>query len=268
MRIPLPANKKNVRIIVAGDVHGLYADMQVVEVIRKVLHNTYVDFFVQVGDLLDMEVISRYVKGRAKEENKYTLLEEYAHTEKNIVHPWSKAACNKNPKAKSIYMTGNHCSGISGRLGDWLASHPQFQGLVEPNVHIDFEKYNGYYFDTWGTNELIDIGPISFTHGNYTNMHHAHKMANEYMRNIVYGHLHDFSRAYKRRHADDGDMYFMAQCAGLVAKKQQGYVGKRPTNWHQGFLDIQLNAKTNYFTINPVHITDGYCLFEGKEFSA
>lgn len=267
MRIPIPQNKKNIRIIVAGDVHGLYADMQVVEVIRKVLADNYVDFFVQVGDLLDMEVISRYIRG-AKDEMKYTLLEEYAHTEKNIVHPWSKAATRKNPNAKSIYMTGNHCSGMSGRLGDWLARNPQFQGLVEPHNHIDFEKYNGYYFDTWGTNELIDIGPISFTHGNYTNIHHAHKMAQEYMRNIVYGHLHDFSRAYKRRHADDGNMYFMAQCAGLVAQKEQGYVGKKPTNWHQGFLDINLNSKTNYFTINPVHVTDGYCILNGKEYSA
>lgn len=266
MRIPTP-NKKIVRMIVAGDVHGMHMDLEVVKVIRKVVEDTYIDFFIQVGDLLDMSVISRYVRG-PKDAMEYSLIEEYKYTEKNFVHPISKAAIKKNPNCRSIFLTGNHCSGISGRLGDWLAKNPQFQGLVEPHNHIDFGKYNGYYFDTWGNNELIDIGPISFTHGNYTNIHHAYKMAQEYMRNIVYGHLHDFSRAYKRRHADDGDMYFMAQCAGLVAKKQQGYVGKRPTNWHQGFLDIQLNTKTNYFTINPIHITDGYCIFNSKEYSA
>ena len=84
-------------------------------------------------------------------------------------------------------LEGNH----EHRAHHHLMKFPHLRGLIEPERVLGLWEKKIKYIPSWSTGQVLTIGKANFTHGDYTNMHHAKKMVEAYEDNIFYGHVHD-----------------------------------------------------------------------------
>lgn len=144
-----------------------------------------------------------------------------------------------------------------------IDENPELDGLLDLDVNLKFEE-RGINFLRY--NECYSIGKIAFTHGTYTNQHHALKHAEKFGRSIAYGHLHDIQMAISVSPIDVEDKH-LGICLGCLAKVNPAFMKNRPSNW-QHCVGVGLVRSSGDFNIDPIVISRGIASYAGKTFKS
>ena len=247
--------KKVRNALVVADHHGYNYAPKVLSIQCKIARIIKPDYLVFLGDQIDATGISKFT---AKEfsEGALDTVNEIEFFRNKIFNPLVEAS----PRAKIIWTRGNH---DGKRFVDFLLK------LKEKGFLEQFNHYNNLLnikkqfpeVDVYDYNQCARIGRLYFTHGEYHNMHHTHKHAIVYGKNVMYGHLHThdektvISKATNKIHAG-----ISIPCS---CKLDMEYIKNRSHSWVQGCAVVQFTPSGDYFH-HVIKIINNRTIFRGR----
>ncbi len=249
---------KETKIFVIPDVHLPNEDKKAVACALQVLRWYKPHTVVLLGDVLDLESVSHWLKDKRKASEGLRLEHEFAA---------GNAFLDKiTPHCRRlVYITGNH----ERFLEDAIERNPEFDGIIDLDKNLKFAErrkkgteivYLPKYGDCW------NLGKLWFTHGMFTGQHHASKHVLAYGRSIVYGHVHDVQSFVKVSPIDVDDKH-IAISLGCLAKKNPHYMRSRPNNWTHA-CGPGLVRSDGTFNLDAVIISNGVASYAGRTFKA
>ena len=216
--------------IVISDTQCPFQDAKTLIAVEKYMATKKWDYLIYIGDFLDYFTISRFNEGKPGLVEGRTILKELAEGKK-VLERQIAIVRKKNPHCKVVYLEGNH----EARAYDFVARFPHLKGIIEPEIVLEFKKNDVDYIKSWSTDSVLTIGKAMFTHGRYTNQHHAKKMVEAYEDNVFYGHVHDCN-SYNKTARGTGKTK-VGQSLGCLCKYPEDvdYTKGSPSNWQQAF---------------------------------
>lgn len=244
-------------VLVVPDLHCPYQDQQAVETVLKI--NKYVkpDVTVLLGDVIEAEGVSKYIKESVAARAISDLGKEF--------DSFNALFDKLTTYSSEVLITkGNHCA----RLLEYADQHPEVSSLVnfEKNIYLKERRKAGKRIRICEYNEALNIGKLWFTHGTYTGDNAAKKMVMAYQRSIIFGHTHSVSCASWVSPIDVRDKH-TAYNLGCLCSQNPGFMKNKPNAWSHacGIAYVQDNGCFNFYTIG---IFDGVAVFNGKVFSS
>lgn len=176
------------------------------------------------GDIMDFACVSHWNKDNKLAQKQQPLLKDYYDSFQNdILNPIRTAA---GSECAIIYILGNHEDFINRLIQEFPNGVGYFE--VENNVK-EVDVFIPYRMD-----RFFKFGDIHFLHGYTTTMHHAKKVAQDYMRNVRYGHSHTIQSHTITTAIDNKPI--MAQSCGCWCRRGADYMKNRPNTWQNAIL--------------------------------
>jgi len=229
-RMELPPIRKNSqntieKAIVLPDIQVPYHDKKTLSVVEDYMKDHDWDYYICLGDVLDMDFISDYNKRKIKlREGKrfykdYEIGYEILKRHRNIV----------GDDCKMYLIEGNH----EDRVNRYIEQYPQFEEMIEVPKNLRLDELNIEWIPFESEGEILEIGNAVFIHGKYTNKYHAKKHVNRYGKNVYYGHTHNVQLFSKVKHGADKTLE--GHSLGCLCEYDQQYKEGDPDNWQQAF---------------------------------
>jgi predicted phosphodiesterase len=239
------------KALVIPDVQAPFADFFSIQAVEKYMKDHTWDYLIYLGDFLDYFTISRFNEGSPGTIEGRTIMKEL-EVGKKIFERQIEIVRSKNPKCEVIYLEGNH----ERRAYDWTARNPHLRGLIEPENALQFEKNKVKYVRSWSESEIFNIGKAYFSHGRYTNQHHAKKMVENFEENIFYGHTHDCNSFNKTSAATGKTKVGQSMGCLCLYPKDVDYTKGAPKNWQQSFGVFHFYGTAGHFNYYLVRLFD------------
>lgn len=216
--------------------------------IRDFIKDWQPDIIILLGDFLNLDCVSHWIKDKKRLVEGQRLKQEYAlgNYELNLIK-------ESAPEAKIVYCIGNHSDWIE----QYLDKHPEMEGLIELKDHIKG-------VDEWvELNKLYKVGKLYYTHGLYTNEFHAKKTVMALGCSVLYGHEHGM-QSYGMVSPQNKQGH-IAKSIGCLCKDILPYMKNKPNKWINGFnyAYIRQDGSFNDYT---VVITNNHFTAEGKTY--
>ena len=165
---------------------------------------------------------------------------------------------NKMFETDFHFIIGNH-----EERGQWYVNkNPEMAKFVD--VRKDLGLYDLCETIT-DFNDFIQIGELAYTHGWYWNKYHANKTMEEFVGNIIYGHVHHFQSTSKNKHFAKEE--YIAQSIGCLTDRYPEWKGNKPTRFQNGFAVIEYQSDGKFNAI-PLAIIDGSFSYGGYTWKA
>jgi predicted phosphodiesterase len=216
------------KIIAAGDFHFPFCNEKALVVFEKHLGREKWDHLVLGGDILDFSYLSKYSIGNLRSVEGKRIMKDYEEVNKHLDR-WDKLA----GKAKKHFIIGNH----DLRVEKYINANPNLEGLIELETCLRLKERGYNIVRNYPAGEVLKLDNILFIHGTYHNQFHAKKHLDSYDSSIIYFHTHTFQSFCKVRFDKKG--YKIAQAVGALCDLEQEYMGKRPSAWINGFVEIK-----------------------------
>jgi hypothetical protein len=209
------------------------------------------DWWVQLGDLGDWNVISSHNKNNLKAVEGQTIKR-------------SADACNagldciqtnvrrkaKDPLSAEVLITGNHCA----RLRVWSNAQPNLEGLLDYPTLMRVQERGLTYVDYWDKHEIWTRGEANFGHGHYLGPTGPARHLRDYGFNFIYGHDHSVNMSPLKTH---GKGTRMAITMGCLETVNPGWLRGKPNQWQNAFGTIYVRKEDGMFNLYPSLIFDG-----------
>ena len=121
-----------IKAIIRTDTHIPYEDKKTIEVIRKFERDNKFDYWIHLGDLVDLNELSRFNEEAPRRKTEKTMetfkrANEYLDIEQEIIR-------KNNKDAKFVLLEGNH----EFRVETFMDKFPELTGLleIEKNLHL------------------------------------------------------------------------------------------------------------------------------------
>jgi len=215
-------------VLVTPDLQEPYEDRRSVDAVLKFASDHKWDHWIDLGDRLDFDFISRFSYGIPRLVAEKSFQRQYDYSNKSLDR-WVQAVRCKNKKAKISQIEGNH----DARVEHYIDKTPESEGILEvpTQLHLKERKIDWIPFATKG--KTLRLGKATFLHGLYANEYHAKKHVLRYMTSVFYGHVHDlqsYSLVKQSKHTP-----IVGQSLGCLCDLEQEWMKGRPHNWQQGF---------------------------------
>lgn len=219
------------KIIAAGDFHFPFVDQKALAVFEDRLGQEKWEHFIIGGDLIDFDYLSKYSIGNLRAVEGKRIMNDYKKVNQTL-DKWDKLL---GKKTKKHFLIGNH----DDRVRKYVDANPNLEGLIELEVILRLKErgYNVVY--CYPHNDVLQIRDILFVHGVYHNNYHAKKHLESFDSSIIYFHTHTFQSHCKVRFRKNEVK--IAQAVGCMCDLEQEYMGKRPSAWINGFVEIKLD---------------------------
>jgi hypothetical protein len=254
--------KDGYRLLVLPDIQFPYHDIRSIRAILKYLKDApKFDEVLQVGDFMDFSYISKWTAGNMRFLEGKRFLEDYKKC--NLFLDELQSALRKNNRhIKFTMLQGNH----DIRPEKYMDFHPEMAGMLEMETNLRFKERGITYHKTWNTFETYKIGHAEFIHGGYITKYHAAKMVEQYQAPIFYGHTHDIM-SFPMTNRSKNKAY-VGQSLGCLCVYDMDYMGKKPSNWQQGFAEFVFDkhGMFNYYITRIFN--HSFIHFNGKTYSA
>ena len=214
--------------VAVTDTHGKDHDPALWAGICAYMADIRVDYLLHLGDLLNLDGISRFAEDVPEYRMSWPVAEEAA-LGRGLLDKALAAARRKNKDCKAVLIQGNH----EARLDKYVLHHPELKGLLDTEALLGLKQRKVKYVPFDNTGEVYKIGNAAFIHGRYLNKYHPFTHADKYCLKIYYGHTHDMMRFTKPKW-DLGDVD-SGQSLGCTCKLKLDYRKGLPDNWEQGF---------------------------------
>lgn len=199
-----------------------------------------------LGDYLDCESVSHWLKDKARILENKRLLKEYELGNREL--DYLAQFC-----PKITYIEGNHENWVE----QYIDHNPSTEGLLEVKKCLNLEARGIKYVKL---NHLYKIGKLYFTHGIFATKYHASKHLAAYGASIMYGHTHNAQTAQMSMQMIKP---VMAYGLGCLCSHSPYYLHNRPCNWIDQFAVVEFDEKGN-FNVTPINITNHQFIYAGK----
>jgi hypothetical protein len=249
---------KPVKALVLPDMQLPYIDKKTVKNVLKYASEHYWDICLQLGDFMDWDFISKWTADNARKTEGRRFSDEFAMANK-FLDEFVAAVRNKNKNCKIVILQGNH----DYRVEVVMDKTPSYAGMLEMETNLRFKERKIDYWKYWETRRPYKIGHAWFIHGEYYGNNHAKKTAENFHRNVFYGHTHD-RMGYTKTTVGDDSVY--CESLGTLSIRDLDYMGKKPSNWMQCFsvFYFQPNGNFNHYVTNIVN--HEFTSVEGKHY--
>lgn len=237
------------RLLVLPDMHVPVHDRKALSAVLKYAKDESFDEVIQIGDFMDMMVVSSHEKENARGLEGMRLEADYK-LGREILDGITKAVQVKNSKCKRVLLEGNH----EYRIERFIDKYPGFEGLVEIEKGLELTVSGWKWVRAWSKGDIYGVGNLFFTHGRYHNDHHAKTHATRYAVNLIYGHVHSIQTYSLPRFGSNKAV--IARSIGCLCNLNQGYMRGAPTAWQQAVADIWVDY-SGRSTISLIEISDG-----------
>jgi hypothetical protein len=215
------------RVLCTPDLQYPYSEKRAVEALLKYASDNWWDEWVDLGDRIDFDFISKHTKGYPRLQWGKRLHNTYDDAKRELDR-WLQAIRNKNPKCKATWIQGNH----EYRIDRYVDEHPEVEGLIEVPVQMGLKERNVLWVPYWEKGETYRIGKATFLHGRWINEFHAKKHVLAFMTSVVYGHTHQlqsYSLIKQSKHTPLEGLSLGCLC------EEMSYMRGAPTNWDRAF---------------------------------
>lgn len=237
------------KVIVTPDAQLPYEDPVAMSAVEQYAADNHFDEWVDLGDFLDLDFLSRHNEGKHRLNAGKFLSEHYAYG-REVLNRRLKILRSNNPKAKFTLLEGNH----DFRPEAFADKNPAMQGLIEVEAGLELEEKRVDFIRCWRDGTVYRVGKMLYTHGLYISRYHAAKMVETWCDNITYGHTHDVMQFPKIMHGRD--KVIVGQSLGCLCRYDQSYIKENPKNWQQAF-GIYYFFPSGHFTYYVPRIIDG-----------
>lgn len=252
--------KQNTRFFVWPDTHLPYHDPVAVDLALKILGWFEPHVVVILGDFLDCAPVSHWLKENRKSSEGLRLAKDFALGNRLLDDIVNISGCEK-----LVFLEGNHEAWIDHAIN----KNPELEGLIDLDIGLKFKerRENGLSLVHLKYGKVWNLGKhLYFTHGTYTNMHHAKKHVESYGRSIVYGHVHDVSSYVKVSPIDIEDKH-IGLSMGCLSSKNPEFMRNRPNNWVHA-VGVGTVRKDDTFSVEPIILAGGQATVGKESFRA
>jgi len=245
------------KVLIIPDMHVPSHDVKTLRVVERFMAEHRWDEYVNLGDLMDFDMISRFNAETFRKLEGKRILKEYDEANRILDRHQSIVRAN-NKQAKFTLLQGNH----DFRMEVLIDKAPQFEGMLEVEKNLRLAERGIKWVKSWSEGEMHKIGKLHFAHGMYTTKYHAEKMTANYGINIAYGHTHDVMSYEKTTRGNINPI--MAMSLGYLADPSKlTYMRNRPNNWSQaiGVAEVRGNGDFNLY---PIRIINHRFSYAGK----
>ncbi len=246
--------------IIVPDIHASVRgehDADALATVAEFMESRRFDGYLNLGDLIDFSIISSHNIGNLKAVEGGRILEEYRVADA-ILTQHEKIIRTNNPKAKMVYLEGNH----EYRIQRYIEAHPELEGMLEVDKVLNLAKRRIDWVRSWSKGELFRLGNCSFHHGLFCNDTHAKKMVQRFGRSILYGHTHDL-QIYSS-HGYPADNVLIGASLGCLCRIPQQYLRGAPTRWAQAITIFEYDTSRGDFWFHPIRLNNHKIIFDGR----
>jgi predicted phosphodiesterase len=162
------------KVFVIGDLHFPYASKKHVHQVLAAIKKERPTHVVQVGDLLDQYVFSKYPRSLS------ITPKEDAELGVEMAKEFWKQVKKRAPRAKCFQLLGNHDLRLAKRIMDKL---PELEGIYRP---LDMYQFSGVT-TLKSDREYLKLDGVIYVHGWYSA---SFRHAEHFNLPTVHGHLH------------------------------------------------------------------------------
>lgn len=237
------------KVIIIPDAHLTDETPKDYSAIKPFIKMFKPDKIILLGDFMDVSSLSAwdYDKKRKMEGRRFKNEISIANIELNYL----AKHCNE-----IIYLEGNH----EDRIERYLDKNPEMEGMIEVQSQLRLRERGIKWVKM---NDLYKLGDMYFTHGMYTNIHHARKHLQALGCNICYGHTHTTQTALQNMAMQKP---YMAYALGTLGDKAPDFMKNRPCNWINQAAIFYYDTKTGHFNLYPINIIKGKFIWNGIEY--
>lgn len=230
------------RWIILPDMQVKYEDKRSVAAVEQYMGSRRWDGYLNLGDFLDFNEISRHVKGKpgAVTENVADTFE----AGRVILKRHAQIMRKNNVESRMVLLQGNH----DYRAVSYAEEFPHLKKHLDVPTNLGLAELRIEWVKSWEKGKLFKIGNAHFLHGNYINKYHAAKMVDAYGVCVYYGHTHDVMFFPKMTKGNGQTLE--GGSLGCLCDYKQSYMKGRPSNWIQAVstLYVQPNGNFNLYT--------------------
>jgi hypothetical protein len=215
-----------------------YEDKRSLAAVEKYMAAHRWDGYLNLGDFLDFNELSSYVKGRPG-----AVREDVADTfeaGRVILRRHARIIHTRNVLARMVLFQGNH----DYRAVSYAEEHPGLRGQLDVPKNLGLAELGIEWIESWEKGKLFKLGNAYFLHGNYINKYHAAKMVDQYGVCVYYGHTHDVM-SFPKMTKGNG-LTLEAGSLGCLCRYDQSYMMGKPSNWQQAVTTFYLRPGGNY----------------------
>jgi|SRR5579862_2378384 len=184
--------------------------------------------WLQIGDLLDLDELSRYHAG---EEGSLDDLESSWEAGNRFLDRHQRIIRRGCRNARFVLLEGNHdFRAYDAAQKDY---NKRFRSHLNYEKQLKLKERGIKWVRSWKEGDVFRLGKATFTHGLYTNQYHAKKMVTNFGDCIYYGHTHDVMEMPQTQRGKDKTI--VGKSLGCLCDYSQAYLKGRPTNWQQAF---------------------------------
>jgi hypothetical protein len=231
------------RLVALPDMHLPYEDKLTMAAVEAYLADNWWDEWLQLGDFMDLDYISRHTKDNLKLISAKTFEHDFENANRFLDRHLA-AVSKKNTRVKKTLLEGNH----DFRLEVIAEKDPRMAGMLDLAKNLRFEERGINFHRFWKHKETYRVGDAHFAHGKYCTKYHAQKMVEAYGSSVFYGHTHDVQSYTPVLY---GEKRIIGQSLGHLAEYRQHYVGADPTAWQQAFGEFHFfpDGDFSYYVI-------------------
>jgi len=177
-----------------------------------------------LGDILTLDAVSSYNKGKPGQEAACWTLAESWSNGRELVSWLCLQARTQNPKCEVVYCEGNH----EARARAYKDKFPVLGTLCDVPTQLELKRHAVKWVPEGEVDRLRDA---MFTHGWYWGMNHARQTALTAPTHIYYGHTHDVQEYSINRLGET----VRAKSIGSFCEQNPTYKKGAPNRWVTAF---------------------------------
>jgi hypothetical protein len=220
------------------DLHFPVEDRRSLAAVEKYAAEYEWDKVVYLGDVMDFNCVSSHNINNLRAVEGQTLQADY---------DYANGVLDRHQEifgdAQLVMLEGNH----DYRVERYIDANPRLRGSIEVAKGLRLAERGIKWVRNWSNGTVYRIGKALFTHGIYTNEHHAKKHVQRYGENTFYGHVHDVQSFSQVLYGDNSTI--VGQSLGCLCDYAQAYMQGKPNNWQQAFgvFHFMEDGLFNYF---------------------
>ena len=255
-KIPKPTRNKGKEkpfksYMIIADSHVPYVNTSAMKVALSITKDINPEGFIILGDFMDMEPISHWLKNKKRTLENKRMKDDYIEGNKLL----DKFDSILSKECDKRFFYGNH--------EDWyfqlIEEMPALEGLLEPKVELKLEERGYKVYDE--INHIERIGRLCFTHGIYHNQNYVKSHIDKFQTNVLHADMH--SPRFRCSESPARDIALVGYCLGCLCDLAPAYGKNRPNKWSHGFAVVHF-FKNGYFDVDIKRIVQGRCIYNGK----
>jgi len=238
-------------VIVSADYHVPYVNVSSVKVLLQIIEDLKPDGFYLLGDFMDMEPISHWLKNKKKTLENKRMLKDYEEGNK-LLDEFDKRLAKDIDKR---FFWGNHEQWYTQLIEDM----PALEGLLNPTEELKLKERGYQVYEN--LNHIERIGRLCFTHGMYHNQNYVKAHLDKFQTNVMHADMH--SPRFRCSESPARDIALVGYCLGCMCNLAPAYMRNRPNKWSHGFAIVYF-YENGYFDVDLKRIVKGRCIFNNK----